>query len=167
MHFDELQAKEQETVVTTSLAMRLIVVLTDHNGWKSVNENNRFDADSSLKDLVHYLGTSESGLYISVRKYMYKLSVLQSSRTTSSIQTNGLLVITVSALTLALRPFYLLNFDTTSTSSWEGHHVAEQFCLFLLTIPGLVQNLPQVLLPAVKHRTILLPCFWTLLVRAT
>lgn len=166
-HFDKLQAKEQEIIVTTSLAMRLIVVLTDHNGWKSVNENSRLDAEAALKDLVHYLGTSESGLYLSVRKYMYKLSVIQSSRTTSTIQTNDLFVITVSAITLALRPFHLMNFDTIDTTSWEGHHVAEQFCLFLLTIPGLVQNLPQVLVPAVKHQSILLPCFWTLLVSAT
>ena len=166
VHFDKLQAKEQKIIVTTSLAMRLVVVFTDYNGWKNVNENNRFDTEAALKDLVHYLGTSESGLYLSVRKYMCKLSVIQSSRTTSTIQTNDLFVITVSAITLALRPFRLMNFDAIGTTSWEGHHVAEQFCLFLLTIPELVQNLPQVLVPAVKHRSILLPCFWTLLVRA-
>lgn len=167
MHFDKLQVKEQEIVVTTSLAMRLIVVLTDHHGWKSVNENSRAVADAAVKDLVHYLGTFESGLYVSVRQYMYKLSVLQSTQTNSTIQANDLLVTSVSAITLALRPFHLMNFDMIGTTSWEGHHVAEQFCLYLLTIPGLVQNLPQVLVPAVKHRSILLPCFWTLLVRAT
>ncbi|XP_023539229.1 E3 ubiquitin-protein ligase UPL7 isoform X2 [Cucurbita pepo subsp. pepo] len=165
VHFDKLQAKEQKIIVTTSLAMRLVVVFTDYNGWKNVNENNRFDTEAALKDLVHYLGTSESGLYLSVRKYMCKLSVIQSSRTTSTIQTNDLFVITVSAITLALRPFRLMNFDAIGTTSWEGHHVAEQFCLFLLTIPELVQNLPQVLVPAVKHRSILLPCFWTLLAK--
>ncbi|XP_038904863.1 E3 ubiquitin-protein ligase UPL7 isoform X1 [Benincasa hispida] len=165
VHFDKLQVKEQEIIVTTSLAMRLIVVLTDLHGWKSVNENSRAVADAALKNLVHYLGTSESGLYISVRQYLYKLSVLQSTQTSSTIQANDLLVITVSAITLALRPFHLMIFDTIGTTSWEGHHVAEQFCLFLLTIPGLVQHLPQVLVPAVKHRSILLPCFWTLLAK--
>lgn len=165
VHFDKLQVKEQEIVVTTSLAMRLIVVLTDHHGWKSVNENSRAVADAAVKDLVHYLGTFESGLYVSVRQYMYKLSVLQSTQTNSTIQANDLLVTSVSAITLALRPFHLMNFDMIGTTSWEGHHVAEQFCLYLLTIPGFVQNLPQVLVPAVKHRSILLPCFWTLLAK--
>lgn len=167
MHFDKLQVKEQEIIVTTSLAMRLVVVLTDHHVWKNANESSQAVADAALEDLIHYLGTSESGLYVSVREYMYKWSVLQSTQNNSTIKTNDLLVITVSAITLALRPFHLMISDTIGTTPWEGHHVAEQFCLFLLTIPGFIQNLPQLLVPAVKHRSILFPCFSTLLVRAT
>uniref|UniRef100_A0A9I9CWC1 HECT-type E3 ubiquitin transferase n=1 Tax=Cucumis melo TaxID=3656 RepID=A0A9I9CWC1_CUCME len=163
VHFDKLQVKEQEIIVTTSLAMRLVVVLTDHHGWKKANESSQAVADAALEDLIHYLGTSESGLYISVRQYMYKWSVLHSTQSNSTIKANDLLVITVSAITLALRPFHLMISDTIGTTPWEGHHVAEQFCLFLLTIPGFIQNLPQVLVPAVKHRSILLPCFLTLL----
>jgi ubiquitin-protein ligase E3 B len=40
-----------------------------------------------------------------------------------------------------------------------------QYFLFLLTIPWLTQRLPAVLLPALKHKSILSPCFQTLLVR--
>ncbi|KAM4078496.1 hypothetical protein ACB094_09G041900 [Castanea mollissima] len=104
----------QDIIVLTSLAMRLVVFLTDLKRWKSITADNRQDADIAVKDLICFMGSSKS--------------------------------------------------DTDGRVMLDVHNAAEQYCVFLVTIPWLVQRLPSVLVPALKHKSILSPCFQTILI---
>ncbi|KAF3943447.1 hypothetical protein CMV_030001 [Castanea mollissima] len=106
----------QDIIVLTSLAMRLVVFLTDLKRWKSITADNRQDADIAVKDLICFMGSSKS--------------------------------------------------DTDGRVMLDVHNAAEQYCVFLVTIPWLVQRLPSVLVPALKHKSILSPCFQTILALA-
>ncbi|KAJ1378322.1 HECT, E3 ligase catalytic domain [Sesbania bispinosa] len=109
--FSECNSGAQDITIVTSLAMRVLVMLTDLKGWKGITDDNRLDADLAVKDLVQFMGSNKSG--------------------------PGMLDI---------------------------NHAAKQYVVYLLTIPWLVQHLPPVLLPALKHKSILFPCFQTLLI---
>lgn len=162
---DKSHSGGQSIVVLTSLALRLLVVLTDLKGWKSTRNDNLQDADRLVKDLVWFMGSCNSGLYISVRRYINRLDVSFSSQTNSTVQTDDRFMITASAVTLVLRPFHMTNFDVTSTGQADVHYAAEQYCLYLLTVPWLAQRLPAILIPALKHKSILSPCLQIFLVR--
>ncbi|KAL5740695.1 hypothetical protein ACOSQ2_029875 [Xanthoceras sorbifolium] len=154
----------QNIVVLTSLALRLLVVLTDRKGWKSITNDTLQDADVAVKDLVGFMGSCKSGLYVSIRKYIKKLGVPLSSQMKTIVQTDDRFLITAGAVTLALRPFQMTNSAVDSPGPVGMHFAAEQYCLFLLTIPWLVQRLPAVLIPALKHKSVLSPCFQILLI---
>ncbi|CAK7343318.1 unnamed protein product [Dovyalis caffra] len=161
---DKSHERAQDIVVLTSLAMRLLVVLTDQKCWKSIANNSPKDADVAWKDLVRFMGRPKSGLYISIRRYINNLDTLFCSQTTTLAQTDDRFLITASAITLALRPFHVTNFDFIGPDTVDMNSAPVQHCLFLLTIPCLTQRLPAVLLAALKHKSILLPCFQTLLI---
>ncbi|KAJ1422839.1 E3 ubiquitin-protein ligase [Sesbania bispinosa] len=110
--FSECNSGAQDITIVTSLAMRVLVMLTDLKGWKGITDDNRSDADLAVKDLVQFMGSNKSG-------------------------PPGML---------------------------DVNHAAKQYVVYLLTIPWLVQHLPPVLLPALKHKSILFPCFQTLLI---
>lgn len=154
----------QNIVVLTSLALRLLVVLTDRKGWKSITNDTLQDADVAVKDLVLFMGSCKSGLYISIRRYIIMLGVPFPPQAKTIVQTDDRFLITAGAVTLALRPFQITNSAFVSPGSVSVHFAAEQYCLFLLTIPWLVQRLPAVLVPALKHKSVLSPCFQILLV---
>lgn len=151
-------------VVLTSLAMRLAVVLTDMKGWKSIGDDNLSDANIAVNDLVQFMGSRKSGLYICVKRYIYKLDIHFSSQN-SVVQMDDIFLITASAITLALRPFHMANSDANYPGSMDLHCAAVQYFLFVLTIPWLAQRLPVVLLPALKHESVLSPCLRALVVR--
>lgn len=155
----------QDIVALASLAMRLVVVLTDVKGWKSIDEHDCQIADAAVKDLVRFMGSGESGLHSSIRIYINTLDAPCSSRTKSSVQTDDRFLITASTITLALRPFHASKSDLNGLGLLDVHNVAEKYSVFLLTIPWLTQRLPAVLIPAMRHKSILQPCFQTLLVR--
>uniref|UniRef100_A0A5B6YGI5 HECT-type E3 ubiquitin transferase n=1 Tax=Davidia involucrata TaxID=16924 RepID=A0A5B6YGI5_DAVIN len=154
----------QDIVVLTSLAMRFVVVLTDLKGWKSITDDNLKDADISVKDLVRFMGSKKSGLYICIRRYINNLDAPFSSQMNCSGQTDDRFLITASAVTLALRPFHITNADSNDLDHLDVQYAAEQYCVFLLTIPWFAQRLPAVLLPALRHKSILSHCFRTLLI---
>nr|POE70043.1 e3 ubiquitin-protein ligase upl7 [Quercus suber] len=164
--FNKSHTGGQDIIVLTSLAMRLVVFLTDLNGWKSITADNRQDADIAVKNLICFMGSSKSGIYISIRRYINTLDVSFSSQINSIAQTDDKILITASAITLALRPFHMTNSDTDGRVMLDVHNAAEQYCVFLVTIPWLVQRLPAVLVPALKHKSILSPCFQTILALA-
>lgn len=155
----------QDINVLSSMAMRLVVVLTDTKGWKSITDDNFQDADRAVKDLVRFMGSRKGGLYLCIRKYFNKLDAPCSSLKNSVVQADERFLITASAITLALRPFQAANLDVTEPGHFNVQYAAEQYCVYILTIPWLAQRLPAVLLPAMKHKSILSPCFQTLLVR--
>ncbi|KAM1748361.1 hypothetical protein ACFX12_009363 [Malus domestica] len=161
---DTSRARDQVIVALTSLAMRFVVVLTDFKGWKSVAEHDCQSADAAVKYLVRFMGTGESGLYLSIRRYISTLDAPGLSRISSNIQRDDSFLITASTITLALRPFHLAKFDSDGPGSLDVHYVAEKYCVFLLTIPCLTQRLPAVLISAMRHKSILSPCFQTLLI---
>ncbi|KAM1639332.1 hypothetical protein ACFXTN_008629 [Malus domestica] len=161
---DTSRARDQVIVALTSLAMRFVVVLTDFKGWKSVAEHDCQSADAAVKYLVRFMGTGESGLYLSIRRYISTLDAPGFSRISSNIQRDDSFLITASTITLALRPFHLAKFDSDGPGSLDVHYVAEKYCVFLLTIPCLAQRLPAVLISAMRHKSILSPCFQTLLI---
>ncbi|CAN6576716.1 unnamed protein product [Malus baccata var. baccata] len=161
---DTSRAWDQVIVALTSLAMRFVVVLTDFKGWKSVAEHDCQSADAAVKYLVRFMGTGESGLYLSIRRYISTLDAPGFSRISSNIQRDDSFLITASTITLALRPFHLAKFDSDGPGSLDVHYVAEKYCVFLLTIPCLTQRLPAVLISAMRHKSILSPCFQTLLI---
>ncbi|XP_021680792.2 E3 ubiquitin-protein ligase UPL7 isoform X2 [Hevea brasiliensis] len=144
--------------------MRFLVVLTDLKGWKSITNNSLKDADATVNDLVGFMGSCESGLYISIRRYINKLDIPVISQAKTMVQTDDKFLITTTAVTLALRPFHATNFQLTGLDLLDMHSAAGQYCLFLLTIPMLTQRLPAVLVSALKHKSILSPCLQTLLI---
>ncbi|KAJ0087886.1 hypothetical protein Patl1_32315 [Pistacia atlantica] len=161
---DKSHSGNQCIVILTSIALRLVVVLTDVKGWKSISNDTLQEADMAVKDLVWFMGSCHSGLYISIRRYFDKLSVPSSSQINNIIQKDDRFLITASAVTLAVRPFHLIDYSVVSPGPVDVHFAAEQYCLFLLTIPWLLQRLPAVFIPALKHKSIMSPCFQVLLI---
>ncbi|KAL8245218.1 hypothetical protein R6Q59_011476 [Mikania micrantha] len=143
-------------VVLTSMAMRFVVSLTDLKSWKAHNGITLQDVDNAVKDLVWYMCSKKIQLYISIRKYLSKLDVPFFSQTRRAGHTDDRFLITTSAITLALRPF--------NTDNANLQFAAEQYCVLVLTIPWFTQRLPAVLLSAIKHKSILSPCFREILI---
>ncbi|XP_021908653.1 E3 ubiquitin-protein ligase UPL7 isoform X3 [Carica papaya] len=156
--------RSQDFFVLTSLALRLVVILTDLKGWRSITENNFQDADVAVKNLVQFLGTRRSGLFVATRKYINKLNVPFSSKINSVNQTDYTFLITTTAITLALRPFHMKYVNSTGTFELDICHASEQYWSHVLTIPWLTQRVPPALLPALKHNSVLSSCFQILLI---
>ncbi|XP_052728708.1 E3 ubiquitin-protein ligase UPL7 isoform X2 [Vigna angularis] len=161
--FSKRPSGAQDIPVVTSLAMRILVMLTDLKGWKGITNDNHFDADLAVKDLIQFMGSDKSGCYVSIGRYISALEN-PSSQSKTITQADEIFFITASVITLAVRPFYLINYDAEVPHTLDFNYAAEQYILYLLTIPWLVQHLPLVLLPALKHKSILFPCFQTLLI---
>lgn len=152
-------------VLLASLAMRLAVILTDVKSWKCISNTNIQGALMAVRDLVQFMGSIRSGLYNSVRRYICKLEAPSSFQSTLSSQTDEQLLITASAITLALRPFHIANLVVDNKNELlEVQSAAEQYCIYLLTIPWFAQRLPVVLIPPLKHKSVLTPCMRILLV---
>lgn len=73
-------------------------------------------------------------------------------------------LITASAVTLALRPFHLNGMDV---DGYDMNRAYAEYVVYILTIPYLFRCLPSLLLPAVRHPSILQPCLSILSVRFT
>ncbi|CAI9097863.1 OLC1v1034376C1 [Oldenlandia corymbosa var. corymbosa] len=154
LEFDYSMSRVHDTS-TISLAMRLAVVLTDRKAWKSITDSDIQDADTALKNLTWFLGSKESGAYNIIRRYIIQLPPSIPSQGTSLGTTDDGFLITASVLTVALRPFHV----TEVTANDSGVHcAAEGYCISLLTIPWFSQRLPAVLLPALRHKSVLSYC---------
>lgn len=160
-NFDYSKGGDQD-VVLTSLAMRLAVVLTDPKGWKSIADDNREDTSTTVRKLIQFMGSTRSGLYNCIRKFIYKLEAPFSSQGVSSCQTDDRFLIVASAVTLLLRPFHVAEMDVNDDGMLEC--AVKQYWVALLTIPWLAQRLPKILVPALKHKSVLSPCFRMLLI---
>lgn len=160
--FDYCHQRVQD-VVLTSTAMRLSVLLTDPKGWNCIADDCREDANTAVKNLVQFIGTKRSGLYNCIRKFILKLEAPFSSQELMSCQTDDRFLIVASAITLSLRPFHLTNMNIKDNGMMES--AVEQYCVSLLTIPWFPQRLPAILVPALRHKSVLSPCLRTLLVR--
>lgn len=146
------------------MAMRFVVSLTDVKSWKALNDATLRDANTAVKDLVWYMYSEKSQLYVSIRRYLSRLDISFSSQLKTAGLTDDRFLITASAITLALRPFNSTNTNMNDDGFHDLTVAAEKYCVLLLTIPWLTQRLPAVLLSAIKHKSILSPCFTQILV---
>ncbi|KAK4478696.1 hypothetical protein RD792_014190 [Penstemon davidsonii] len=151
-----------QDVVLTSIAMRLAVLLTEPKGWNCIASNGRKDANAAVKNLVQFIGSKRSGLYNCIRKFICKLEAPLSSQDVSSCQTDDRFLIVASAITLSLRPFHVTNMDIDDNRIMES--AVEQYCVSLLTIPWFPQRLPAILVPALRHQSVISPCLRMLLI---
>ncbi|KAK9126533.1 hypothetical protein Scep_015379 [Stephania cephalantha] len=161
---DQNSLEEQDMAVLTSLAMRVVVALTDAKAWKIVNDRDLKDADEAVKNLVKNIASGKSGLYKSIRAYIMKLDYRVISHGNHGLQTGDQFLVVASAITLALRPFQLVDLCNLDSANSHLTDAVEEFCVFLLTVPRLVQRLPTILVPALKHKSVLSPCLRALLI---
>ncbi|KMT06421.1 hypothetical protein BVRB_7g160980 isoform A [Beta vulgaris subsp. vulgaris] len=160
--YDNYSRGSCEVVSVTALLMRLVINLTDSRGWKCISGGKCEDADRAVKDVIRFIGSDKSGVYRSIGRYMTKLDASCASQ--SVVQKDDTFLITASAITLVLRPFLASYTDGKDSLPLDIQCAAEQYCLFILTVPWLVQRIPAVLLRALRHTSTLLPCFETLLI---
>ncbi|KAL0333417.1 UNVERIFIED_CONTAM: E3 ubiquitin-protein ligase UPL7 [Sesamum angustifolium] len=157
----DVNCQRVQDVALTSTAMRLSVLLTDPKSWNCIADDACKDANNAVKNLVQFIGSKRSGLYNCIRKFICKLKAPVSRQESVSCQTDDRFLIVASAITLSLRPFHLKNMDTNDNGMLEC--AVEQYCVSLLTIPWLPQRLPAILVPALRHKSVLSPCLRTLL----
>ncbi|KAG6502930.1 hypothetical protein ZIOFF_035219 [Zingiber officinale] len=152
-----------EMVTVTALSMRLLVSLTDVKGWKNFRTRDINDADLAVKRLIRYMTTNTNGIYSCFRKYILRNAPQSSSwrNTVSSLENN--LLITASAITLCLRPFHSMMLNDRDTGRIDVYEASKKYCIYVMTVPYLTRYLPSILLPALKHERVLLPCFSILL----
>ncbi|KAL1566032.1 E3 ubiquitin-protein ligase upl7, variant 3 [Salvia divinorum] len=156
--FDYSHPRAQD-VVLTSTAMRLSVILTDPNGWNHIPLDGKKDANAAVKNLVKFVGSKRSRLYDCIRKFILTLEAPFSSK---HLPTDDRFVIVASAITLSLRPFHLTNIDINEKAAMES--AIQQYCISMLTIPWFPQRLPAILVPALRHKSVLSPCLRNLLI---
>lgn len=150
-------------VEITAIAVRLAVSLTDCKTWKNVKSENTRVVDASVQNLIEFVGASQSGTYSCVRTYVKGLGPhVTSGKIISALVTDDQLLITASAVTVALRPFH----STRAERSADLNGVSKEYFTLILTIPYLCKRLPPLLLPALKHISVLQPSLSILLVVA-
>lgn len=154
-------ASDDVVAVATPL-MHLMIIFTDSKAWKCISDEYREDAERAVKDIIKFMGSDKSGLYGSIGRYLNKLN--DSFPSPGAVHKDDKFLVTASAITLALRPFQAFKLDEKDSLFFNLQCAAEQYCLFILTVPWLVQRIPAVLLCALRHTSTLGPCFQTVLI---
>lgn len=148
------QERIKDVLGVSALLLRILIVLTDPKSWKIISKQNFEDAETAGKMIVQFLGSSKSGYYRAVRKYIKSLTKNSDER----------LLITTSAVTLALRPFHARQPTFVDDNQPDTNLAVEGYVSLILTVPRLVCCLPSALIRALKHKSILMPSFHTILV---
>lgn len=147
----------------TVLGMHLVASITDLKQWRSLKTENIEEADIAVKRLIYFLASS-SVMYSSIRRFLMKLQVCNAWEDSKNIApTENVFLITASALTLALRPFQSKS-EKNNGDTFDLRVAFEQYSIFILTVPYLTRRLPNILVPAIKHLSVLDPCLNVLLV---
>ncbi|XP_020573828.1 E3 ubiquitin-protein ligase UPL7 [Phalaenopsis equestris] len=154
---------DDRMISLTALGIRLVVSLTDLRQWKCLKIENIEEADAAVKRLIYFLVRS-SVMYSSFRSFLMKLKICNVHEESKNIiPTENIFLITASTLTLALRPFKSKS-EKSNGDAFDFRIAFEQYCIFILTVPYLTRRLPNLLVPAVKHLSVLSPCLKALLV---
>ncbi|KAK8950100.1 E3 ubiquitin-protein ligase UPL7 [Platanthera guangdongensis] len=143
-------------------AMRLVVSLLDLKQWKCLKNEDIAEADFTVQRLLCFMARS-SAMYSSIRGFLMKLKICNALETKNTIPTDNYFLVTAAALTLALRPFQSKS-EKSNDDSFDSSVAFEQYFIFILTVPYLTRRLPNLLVPAVKHLSVLSPCLNALLV---
>lgn len=149
------QERIKDVLGVSALVLRILIVLTDPKSWKIITKDNFEDAETAGKMIIQFIGSCKSGYYTAVRKYIKTLIK----------QTDERLLITTSAVTLALRPFYARQPASVDDNQPYSNLAVEEYVSLILTIPRLGCYLPSALIRALKHKSILMPSFHTILVK--
>ncbi|KAJ1691760.1 hypothetical protein LUZ63_015915 [Rhynchospora breviuscula] len=153
-NFSKLGGATEKTVQLTALTMRLSISLTDSKTWKALISENLREADVPVRKLIAFLASERSSTYSCIRRYMTNLNT--NKQTEKPIApTDDRLLITASAVTLALRPFNLKDIEG---DGYDMRRAYVEYVVYILTIPYLFRCLPSLLLPAVCHPSVLQPC---------
>lgn len=159
---DHSCCKDGNIVDMTANAMRLAVSLTDFKTWKSLKSENTRAADASVESLIEFIGSCHSGIYNCIRQYIKCLGPhVTSGKKSSATATDDDFLITASAVTLALRPFH----SKKAERGADLNGASKKYFTLILTIPYLCKRMPPLLLPALKHLSVLQPSLNILLVR--
>lgn len=148
------QERLKDVLGVSALLLRILIVLTDPKSWKILSKESFEDAETVGKMVVQFIGSSKSGYYTAVRRYIKSLTK----------NTDERLLITTSAVTLAVRPFHARQPAFVDDSKLDTNMAVEEYVSLILTIPRLVCCLPSALMRALKHKSILMPSFHTLLI---
>ncbi|KAL6637123.1 hypothetical protein ACP70R_024695 [Stipagrostis hirtigluma subsp. patula] len=152
---DHSCCKDENMVDITVIAMRLAVSLTDYKTWKSLKSENARAADASVENLIEFIGASKSGTYNCVRQYIKCLGPhVTSGKKISAAATDDQFLITASAVTVTLRPFH----SKIAENGADLNGASKEYFKLILTIPYLCKRMPPLLLPALKHISVLQPC---------
>lgn len=149
------QERIKDVIGVNALLLRILIVLTDPKSWKIITNENFEDAETAKKIIIQFIGSCKSGYYSAVRRYIKTLTK----------HTDERLVITTSAVTLALRPFHVKQPAFVDDNQPDTNLAVEEYVSLILTIPRLVCYLPSALIRALKHKSILMPSFHTILVK--
>ncbi|KAJ0963179.1 hypothetical protein J5N97_028301 [Dioscorea zingiberensis] len=160
---DPTNLEDEHMALLTSLAMRLAVSLTDPNCWKSCKSENMNESEVAAKKLIGFMTTKRSGIYSCIHKYIMKLGAHIALQSKTVAKASDHLLITASAVTLALRPFHAKN-SGPGDGDIAMSDASEQYFTCILTIPYLTQCLPSFLLAALKHELVLFPSLKNLLI---
>uniref|UniRef100_A0A0E0D4M4 HECT-type E3 ubiquitin transferase n=1 Tax=Oryza meridionalis TaxID=40149 RepID=A0A0E0D4M4_9ORYZ len=152
--------KDGNMVQITDTAMRLAVSLTDCKTWKKITSKDTRAADASVESLIEFIGANQSGTYSCLRRYIANLGSHALEKKNSSISTDDQFLITASAVTIALRPFHSMRAGRGA----DLNGASKEYFTLILTIPDLCKRLPPLLLPAIKHISILQPSLDILLI---
>ncbi|KAM0874648.1 hypothetical protein ACQ4PT_037331 [Festuca glaucescens] len=158
---DNSCCKDVNMVEITAITMRLAISLTDCKTWTNLTSENTRAADASVESLIEFIGTRKSGTYSCVRRYIKCFGPHATlGKIDSVIAPDDQLLITASAVTVALRPFN----TTKSDRGVDLTGAAKEYFTLILTIPYLCKRLPPLLLPALKHISVLQPSLSILLI---
>ncbi|VAI01081.1 unnamed protein product [Triticum turgidum subsp. durum] len=145
---DHCCCKDVNMVEISTLTMRLAISLTDCKTWKNLTSENTRAADASVETLIEFIGTRQSGTYRCVRRYIKCFGPhVTPGKIDSAIAPDEQLLVTASAVTLALRPFN----STRADMGVDLTGAAKEYFTLILTIPYICKRLPPLLLPALKH----------------
>ncbi|KAG2536101.1 hypothetical protein PVAP13_9NG157200 [Panicum virgatum] len=158
---DHSCCKDGSMVDMTAIAMRLAVSLTDCKTWKILKSESSRAADASVETLIEFIGTCQSGTYNCVRQYIKCLGPhVTTGKNSSGTATDDHFLITASAVTLALRPFH----SKKAQRGIDLNGASKEYFKLVLTIPYLCKRMPPLLLPALKHISVLQPCLKIILI---
>ncbi|CAN8254660.1 unnamed protein product [Cochlearia groenlandica] len=143
------QERITDVLGVNALVLRILIVLTDPKSWRIITKDNFEDAETAGNMVIQFIGSWKSGYYTAVRRYIKTLSK----------HTDERLIITTSAVTLALRPFHARQSTLVGDNLQDTNLAVEEYVCLILTIPRLVCYLPSALIRALKHTSILMPSF--------
>lgn len=154
-----------KAVMLASLAVRLLITLTDSSLWRSFNdEESKAQAKLLVQALLEWIAEGNAHLYPAIGICILRSHPSKQEDIGQSLQfEKEKLFVMASAITVAVRPLQRLPAQDDGGGIYQRQMVAkknasEAFCSFILTIPLITQCLPAAILHALQHPSVLTPC---------